>query len=155
MKGQVSTELMVVVGFILLLFIPLMFVLYLKLGDVTTDLSVLQAHFSVIRIASLINAIGYMGDGSAIITEVYLPTNVIELQFRSFGDNGGGGEVVLVHFSHGEESDVSSPTAFQINLEDPQEGGIEIDQPGRYRLEILNEGGEITVRAASSEELRA
>lgn len=155
MKGQVSTELMVVVGFILLLFIPLMFVLYLKLGDVTTDLSVLQAHFSVIRIASLINAIGYMGDGSAIITEVYLPTNVIELQFRSFGDNGGGGEVVLVHFSHGEESDVSAPTAFQINLEDPQEGGIEIDQPGRYRLEILNVGGEITVRAASSAELRA
>lgn len=155
MKGQVSTELLVVVGFILLLFIPLMFVLYIKLGDVTTDLSVLQAHFSVIRIASLVNAIGYMGDGSAIITEIYLPTNVVELQFHSFGEGAGGGEVVLTHFAHGGESSISAPTSFPIEQEDLPEGGIEINQPGRYRLEILNVGGEIIVRAASSADLRA
>ena len=76
MRGQVSNELLVVVGFILLLFIPLMFVMYLKLGDVNNDLSLLQMHFSAARIAYLINAIGYMGEGSAIITEVYVPENI-------------------------------------------------------------------------------
>ena len=147
MKGQISSELMVVVGFILLLFIPLMFVLYLKLGDVTTDLSVLQAHFSVIRIASLVNAIGHMGDGSAIITEVYLPPNVQTVTFSSFE---GGGEVEAVILVGGKHSEVAQPTSFPISA-----GDVTIDKPGRYRLEIENVGGQIIISPISSEDTSA
>jgi hypothetical protein len=148
MKGQISSELMIVVGFILLLFIPLMFVLYLKLGDVTTDLSVLQAHFSVIRIASLVNAIGHMGDGSAIITEVYLPQNVQQLTFRGFE---GGGEVEAVIRLNDMESEIAQPTSFPMSTAQ----GIELNQPGRYRIEIKNVDGEVLIEPIRSEETRA
>ncbi|MEW5996722.1 MAG: hypothetical protein AB1657_03960 [Candidatus Micrarchaeota archaeon] len=131
-KGQVSNELLVVVAFILLLFIPLMFVMYLKLGDATTDLSTLQVHFSVARIAYLVNAIGYMGEGSSIITEVYVPENVKRVSFRA-------NEVVFTSVSGGRESDVSRPTSFPISR------GEGITGPGRYRLEITNMGGSVSV----------
>ncbi len=136
-KGQVSNELLIVVGFILLLFIPLMFVMYLKLADANADLSVLQAHFSVARIAYLVNAIGYMGEGSAIITEVYVPNNIREV-------NIGGNEVVFIAGMPSGDSAIVKPTSFRI------EGQKRITSPGRYRLEIMNTGEKVSVEIAES-----
>lgn len=138
MKGQVSNELLVVVAFILILFIPLMFVMYIKLGDVASDLSTLQVHFSVARIASLVNAIGYMGEGSAMITEVYVPENVKEARL-------GGNEVVFRALAGGKESEIAQPTSFPVS------GGQIITSPGRYRLEITNTGGSVSVAVAPSQ----
>lgn len=144
MKGQVSNELLVVVGFILLLFIPLMFVMYLKLGDANTDLSLLQMHFSAARIAYLVNAIGYMGDGSAMITEVYVPENIKEVSFR-------GNEIVFTASVRGQDNDVAQPTSFTIYAASREK----ITSPGRYRLEITNEAGSVRIGIASSEETTA
>ncbi len=137
MKGQVSNELLVVVGFILLLFIPLMFVMYIKLSDVAADLSTLQAHFSASRIAYLVNAIGYMGGGSSIITEVYVPENVGEVTIK-------GNEVVFLTEIKGQPSEIVKPTSFTI------EGGETITSPGRYRVEITNEGDRVKVDVLAS-----
>ena len=142
MRGQVSNELLVVVGFILLLFIPLMFVMYLKLGDVNNDLSLLQMHFSAARIAYLINAIGYMGEGSAIITEIYVPENIKRVGFNP-------NEVVFTANVRGADNDVVQPTSFRIS----SSGGIA--RPGRYRIEIINTGAGVSVEIASSEEITA
>lgn len=137
MKGQVSNELLIVVGFILLLFIPLMFVMYLKLADANADLSVLQAHFSAARIAYLVNAIGYMGEGSSIISEIYVPNNVRKVSIE-------GNEVVFTVGLQSGDSDVVQPTSFRIA------DGRAITSPGRYRLEITNAGDVVRVEVASS-----
>jgi len=142
MRGQVSNELLVVVGFILLLFIPLMFVMYLKLGDVNNDLSLLQMHFSAARIAYLINAIGYMGEGSAIITEIYVPENIKRVSFNP-------NEVVFTANVRGADNDVVQPTSFRIS------SSGDITRPGRYRIELVNTGTGVSVEIASSEEITA
>jgi uncharacterized protein (UPF0333 family) len=139
MRGQVSNELLVVVGFILLLFIPLMFVMYLKLGDVNNDLSLLQMHFSAARIAYLINAIGYMGEGSSMITEVYVPENIKRVGFNPH-------EVVFTANVRGADNDVAQPTSFEIFPSG------DITRPGRYRIELVNTGAGVSVGIASSEE---
>lgn len=136
-KGQVSNELLVVVGFILLLFIPLMFVMYLKLADANADLSILQAHFSAVRIAYLVNAIGYMGQGSSIITEIYVSGNVREVSI-------GGNEVVIIAGLPSGDSAIVKPTSFGM------EGMQKITSPGRYRLEIENIGDKVSVKMAES-----
>ncbi len=143
MRGQVSNELLVVVAFVLLLFIPLMFVMYIKLSDAATDLSLLQMHFSAARVAYLINAIGYMGEGSAIITEVYVPENIKSVSFSEK-------EVVFTANVRGSDNDVAQPTGFTIFARER-----EITQPGRYRLEITNVGAGVSVEIASSEEISA
>jgi uncharacterized protein (UPF0333 family) len=139
-KGQVSNELLVVVGFILLILIPLLYIMYFRLDAIKTDLALLQIHFSVARIAFLVNAVGYMGDGSAMITEIYVPENVQEVAI-------GGNEIVFTMLSEGDANQVVQPTAFMVEIDadaDPPlwEGGDEIGS-GRYRVEMSNRGGTV------------
>ncbi|MEM4272149.1 MAG: hypothetical protein QXH30_01030 [Candidatus Bilamarchaeaceae archaeon] len=137
MKGQVSNELLVVIGFILLLIIPLLYIMYFRMDTIRADLGMLQAHFSVSRIAFLINAIGYMGDGSAIITEVYVPPQV-----TSFSMGGAQREVVFSMSTPAGKNDIVQPVAFDVKTGPAvfaTKGG------GRYRVEIHNEAGVVVV----------
>lgn len=137
-KGQVSNELLVVVGFILLILIPLLYIMYFKMDAIRTDLALLQVHFSVARIAFLVNAIGYMGDGSAMIAEVYVPDSVGEVAI-------GGNEIVFHMLFEGQPNEVVQPTVFPMEIEgDP--AFMQADSgSGRYRLEIANLGGTVII----------
>jgi hypothetical protein len=137
MKGQVSNELLVVVGFILLIMIPLLYIMYFRMDTIRADLGMLQAHFSVARIAFLINAIGYMGDGSAMITEIYIPPEIIDF---SIGE--GEREVVFSMSTVAGTNDLVQPVAFDVETRDAVFTG---KQSGRYRIELYNEGGTIIV----------
>lgn len=141
MKGQVSNELLVVVGFILLLLIPLLYMMYFRMDTIKADLSVLQVHFSVARLAFLVNAIGYMGDGSSMITEIYVPETVDEISF-------GGNEVVFTLKNAGIENEVVNPTAFRMEF-DPEAEPILHEGAGaggrKYRIEMFNRGGLIVL----------
>lgn len=134
MKGQVSNELLVVVGFIILILIPLLYLMFFKMEAIRADLSMLQVHFSVARIAFLVNAVGYMGDGSAMITEIYVPSSI---QQTTFQDN----EIVFVMGSGETQNEVVQPTAFPIETG----GELEFSGNGRYRVEIYNDGGHIMI----------
>lgn len=143
MKGQVSNELLVVVGFILLILIPLLYIMFFKMDAIRTDLAMLQVHFSVARIAFLVNAVGYMGDGSAMITEIYIPENVESV----FLGGSGGHEVVFVLLSAGEKNEIVQPTVFpiEINDEEPLAFAEEESGGGRYRIEMENIGGTVVL----------
>ncbi|MBD3397651.1 hypothetical protein GF412_00760 [Candidatus Micrarchaeota archaeon] len=145
MKGQVSNELLVVVGFILLILIPLLYVMFFKMDAIRTDLAMLQVHFSVARIAFLVNAVGYMGDGSAMITEIYIPETVESV---SLGGSGGHAhEVVFTLLSAGEINEVVQPTVFPIEVSEDYSLAFEEEESGggRYRLEMENEGGTVVL----------
>ena len=58
MKGQVSTELLVVVALVLLIFIPLLVLVYTKANEANQQIASYQAELSVSRIASLANSVG-------------------------------------------------------------------------------------------------
>lgn len=149
MKGQVSNELLVVVGFILLVIIPLLYVMYFKMDDIRTDLAMLQVHFSAARIAFAINAVGHMGDGSSLITEIYIPENVDSVSIS-------GNEVVFTTIFQGESNDIVQATEFGVELNpDVEDVFVESGEgvgSGRYRLELFNEGGTIVLSPQPSPE---
>ena len=139
MKGQVSNELLVVVGFILLIMIPLLYIMYFRMDTIRADLGMLQAHFSVARIAFLINAIGYMGDGSAIITEIYVPQQVETFTIGGSGQH----EVVFSMNTPSGKNDLVQPVAFDVD--DTDTPLVKGTGSGRYRIELYNEGGTIHI----------
>lgn len=143
MRGQVSNELLVVVGFVILILIPLLYIMFFKMEAINMDLAMLQAHFSVARIAFLINAIGYMGDGSSMITEIHIPSNIETVSLGSPGGNSN--EVVFTLMSSGEmKNEIVQPTAFPIEIGPDAPTFNEGDSTsGRYRVEIYNSGGTI------------
>ncbi|MBD3210089.1 hypothetical protein GF318_01790 [Candidatus Micrarchaeota archaeon] len=92
MNGQVSTELLVIVALVLLIFIPLLVLVYFKANEANQQIASYQAELSVSRIASLANSVGSLGTNTSVTTDVFLPPNTVELLTTG---SARGGEVVL------------------------------------------------------------
>ncbi|MBU0532804.1 hypothetical protein KKB44_04915 [Candidatus Micrarchaeota archaeon] len=112
MKGQVSTELLVIVALVLLIFIPLLVLVYFKANDANQQIASYQAELSVSRIASLSNSVGSLGTNTSVTTDIFIPQNTERL---SITNAGGGSEISL-------------------ELETPQ-GSTEIVEVIKYPLE--------------------
>jgi hypothetical protein len=136
-KGQVSVELFVVIGFVLLLFIPLIFLMYYKTSQLNTDISGMEGRLISSRLASIANSVGSLGDGSALKAEFTLPAGASRIEFRSLGT---GGEVFLRMDDGSTYSDVTVlPLSSDVNCT----SGI------TYKLEFLATGGKIKISQSS------
>ncbi len=85
MKGQVSTELLVIVALVLLIFIPLLVLVYFKANEANQQIAAYQAELSVTRVASLANSVGSLGTDTSVTTDVFIPPNVIEMRVEKVG----------------------------------------------------------------------
>jgi len=83
MKGQISTELLVIVALVLLIFIPLLVLVYFKANEANDQIAAYQAELSVSRIASLANSVGSLGTNTSVITDVFIPPNTVLLQTQT------------------------------------------------------------------------
>jgi type II secretory pathway pseudopilin PulG len=92
MKGQVSTELLVIVALVLLIFIPLLVLVYLKTAEANQQIASYQAELTVTRLASLANSVGSLGTNTSVVTDVYIPANT---EYLATNQSGRGGEIVL------------------------------------------------------------
>jgi hypothetical protein len=92
MKGQVSTELLVIVALVLLIFIPLLVLVYMKANETSQQIGSYQAELAISRVASLANSVGSLGTDTSVTTDVYLPPNTVSLTTEKAG---GGAELVL------------------------------------------------------------
>jgi len=92
MKGQVSTELLVIVAVVMAIFIPLLVMVYFKTSEANAQISAYQAELAVFRLAYIANSVGALGSNASLITEVYVPDGVTEFSARTVGN---GGEIVM------------------------------------------------------------
>jgi len=92
MKGQVSTELLVVVALVLLIFIPLLVMVYVKANEADQQIGAYQAELTVTRLASLANSVGSLGTNTSVTTDVYIPPNTVSFMTEPAGI---GSEIVL------------------------------------------------------------
>lgn len=92
MRGQVSTELLMIIALILLIFIPLLVLVYVKAGEANQQIGSYQAELTVSRVASLANSVGSLGTDTSVITDVYIPPNTVSFETIN---TGGGGEIIL------------------------------------------------------------
>lgn len=137
MKGQVSVELLVVVGFIVLLFIPLLLFVYYKAGELNRGIQMLQGRLLSSKLAFIANSLGYLGDGSSLKAEFLLPDQVSKLEFKDYAESGSTGGEVLITLQDG--SQVSQVTQFPLSSAQSYGGGA------NYKLEFLSENGKIMV----------
>lgn len=173
MKAQVSTELLIIVGLVLILFIPILITIYMKASETNERLTSFQSTVAQARLVHSINSIGHLGQDAYILAEVYLPPGVQSVTFTSAGlgnnqPNGGlqpffGGafEVFpnpqLVGGAGG--SDLGGEVLFNVTAGVQYYEMAEAVQfplayvgdpilnpsPGIYRFKIFNSGGKVTV----------
>lgn len=120
MKGQVSTELLVIIAVVLVIFIPILVMVYFKANDASAQISAHQAELAVFRMAYLANSVGSLGTNTSITTEVYIPQGVSRISIKNIGR---GAEVVFTVDTPAGESEiveiikfpVKNPDSFQVS----------------------------------------
>lgn len=144
MKGQISTELLVVVGLVLVIFIPLLVLVYFKAGEAQTEMAAYQAQLVVFRIAYLSNSVGSLGTETTVYTDLYIPRNTISLRTMNTGD---GAELQLKLQTEQGESDVAEVIRYHLTS-DTESDLIPEGSYGwaRFKISSVYEGDEGKVR---------
>ena len=125
MKGQVSAELIAIIGLVLALFIPLLLTVYVKTNESNQQLYNVQAELVSTRLAYLINSVGNLGQGSSILADVFIPPYITRIQISNLGR---GSQVIVRMNTPSGESEISDAIRFSINpassvdLRNPRQG---------------------------------
>ena len=124
-KGQVSTEILMLVGLLLLLLLPLLMYAYGRAGVTGEDMAVQRAEFVVQRLASSVDSAGYLGGAAGVVEEIEIPANFKNLTVS-------GRDIVITIDSSAGKKQIVKSTAFKIR----SLGLANITKPGTYFIEI-------------------
>jgi len=102
-KGQVSTELLIIIGVVLLIFVPLLVMVYFKANEANDQIGTYQTELAVFRLAYLANSIGSLGTNSSITTDVYIPPGITSITTRRVAN---GGEMAFTVQTPAGESEI-------------------------------------------------
>lgn len=127
-KGQVSMEILVLVGLMLMLLLPLLIYSYGRANVVREDLGVQKAEFAVQRLASLADSVGYIGGNASIIEEIEVPPQARSLKAVN-------GDIVMELYSNGRWVQIAKSSAFTLH-ESPASGLGKITSGGTYFIEV-------------------
>ena len=145
-KGQVSTEMIVVIGLVLLIFIPLLTIVYFKATESNEELASYQAQLAVSRIAYLANSIGSLGTDTSIYTDIYLPEGTVSLETKK---SGKAGELILTKKDGEATNEIVEVITYPIEINGEIVNQIENgNENGRWvRLKISSErvGDEVKI----------
>jgi len=136
-KGQVSTELMVIIAAILVLFIPLLVITYFKTAEANEQIMQIQAQVIAIRLSELSNSVGSAGGSSAIIAEVFVPSSVTGISVLS---SENGGEVTVHSQTQNGKNDISGLVKYDL-----QKAEFSFSSPGFARFEIYKDGDGVII----------
>ncbi|MCX6772770.1 MAG: hypothetical protein NTV88_03290 [Candidatus Micrarchaeota archaeon] len=109
-RGQVSTELLIIIGMMLLLLVPLLYYSYSRANVVKEDAGIQKAEFAVQRMARLADSIGYMGGASEILDEIQLPQYVKSISV----DEKTGHDIIIEMDSTTGIKQIVKSSAFKI-----------------------------------------
>lgn len=126
-RGQVSTEILVLIGMVLVLLLPMLLYAYSKAGVAKEDAAVQKAEFAAQRLASAVDSVGYLGGASAIVEEIEIPSYV-----KRFSVSGR--DIVFEMDSTTGEKQIVKSTAFSIDTSGGSLDGI--IKAGTYYINI-------------------
>lgn len=136
-RGQASAELLIIIGFMLLLLIPLLLYSYGRVSIANEDIAVQKAEFAANRLAYLSDSVGYLGGEAAIVEEFEMPPNLK-------GITVSGHDIILLVDSSAGAKQIVKTSAFNLTS-----GGLEnIQKAGTYFLQVsaLPTGGGAQVK---------
>jgi len=127
-KGQVSTEMLALVGLMLFLLLPLLLYAYGKSNSTNEDISVQKAEFAAQRLSSAADSVGYLGGKAGVVEEIEIPPNV-----KSITLGANKHDIVIEIDSSSGKKQIVKSSAFEIRAS----GFDRIKKAGTYFFEII------------------
>jgi hypothetical protein len=106
--GQVSTEILVLVGMVLVLLLPMLFYAHGKANVAKEDAAVQKAAFAAQRLASAVDSVGYLGGQTILVEEIEMPEYVSNFSVK-------GKDIVFDIDSTTGKKQIVKSTAFNID----------------------------------------
>ena len=124
-RGQMSTEILILVGMALFLLLPVLLYAYGRANVSGEDLSTQKAEFAAHRLASLADSVGYLGGASAVIDEIEIPPYVNSVTVN-------GRDIVIDMDSASGKKQIVAGSAFNLS----SSGFERITKSGTYFIEV-------------------
>ncbi|RLG19064.1 hypothetical protein DRN67_03615 [Candidatus Micrarchaeota archaeon] len=111
-RGQISVEVIAIIGFLILFMLPLMYLLLTQAGEFNEEAAVASVSESSVRLATVADQVGRMGPGSKVVVQLDIPEGVESV---SASDHSYGGEIVFTMRTSAGITDVVSMSAFPLS----------------------------------------
>ena len=109
--GQIALETMIIIGFVLVLMIPLLYTLFSRVLSVHDELRMLEASRAVDTIANTVSTLGVIGPNGTATIEVTLPDNVQSISIGQVNKR----EITLVLSTNLGEIDITRMVNYDVN----------------------------------------
>ena len=83
LRGQVAFETILIVGFIFLLLIPLLYILFSRSVSIQDEFKTIETSRALSTISSTITSVGVLGPNNSAVIEFTLPDNIKSLSIGS------------------------------------------------------------------------
>jgi uncharacterized protein (UPF0333 family) len=87
-KGQASIESLMIIGFAVLLFTPIMLYLYLQSSGASNSIDVMEVNAALSQLATSSSLVNSGSEGSAIFAKIAIPSTVSSVGSRQLCSNG-------------------------------------------------------------------
>ena len=108
-RGQISTEILILIGLMLALLVPLIIYAYGRASTAQDDFATQKAEFAAQRLADLADSVGYLGGNASIVDQVDVPTGV-----KSVSIDTSGHDIIFDMNSPEGEKEIVKSSAFNI-----------------------------------------
>ena len=127
MKGQTSIESLMIVGFAILLFIPILMFIYLQSSSASNSVNIMEVNTALSQLSTSASLINSGSEHSAIFAKVTIPDTVKYVDSRRLCSNGKCITEFVAHLYDGTE--MTQVTTGKANI--TQQLG-----PGIYYLKV-------------------
>ncbi|VVB73575.1 Uncharacterised protein [uncultured archaeon] len=130
-KGQVALEAVIIIGFVFLLMLPLLYVLFSRMISIQDEFRTMEVTRAIDTLASTVSTVGVIGPNGTASVDITLPDNVMQLSIGSTNPR----EIVAVVSTSLGNIDIVRVVPYAVT------GSINSTQ-GTYRLRVTYyEGG--------------
>jgi|GEM_PF-6019837 len=129
MKGQTSIESLMIVGFAILLFIPVLMFIYLQSSSSSYAVNVMEVNAALSQLSTSASLINSGSEDSAIFAKVSIPDTVRYVDSRQLCSNGKCITEFVAHLYDGTE--MTQVTTGKADIKDNAQLG-----PGIYYLKV-------------------
>lgn len=124
-RGQITTEYVIIVGFMLIVLLVLWAQTTFTISSTTADLRVAYAKHAVTKIAEAADAVYVQGPPAKFSIYVTIPDNAVNA-------NVSGHEVLLSVYTYGDATDVYAETLGTMT----SDGCIKYTVPGTHKISV-------------------
>ena len=114
-RGQIALEAVIIIGFVFLLMLPLLYLLFSRAISVQDEFRTMEVTRALDALASTVSTVGVIGPNGTAVVDIILPDNVITFTVGKVNDQTNEREIVAVVSTSLGDVDIVRMVPYAVN----------------------------------------